>query len=128
MAAVDLGGRPIGLVASLAAALPTCKNLISLEVTAIGRFQLVDIVALVSSPLEVLDSRVIGPMLDLLRILELPALAKLRRWRMFRLGVLVDFSKDPGLAHVSRGLEVRGDERFFTGESAFAVSHWSNRY
>lgn len=116
-----------GLVGSLAAGLPTCVNLRSLEVISVKQGQLAQVLASLSSPLELLETGVHRySAQELVRLLELPALAKLKRWRVprFRMMTLEGWEG----ACESRGVEARGENRFFTGESASALSLRSDSY
>lgn len=111
------------LATSFAAALPTCVNLVSLEVRPVTQSQITDLLPLVSSRLKVLETRWRGDLeWDTLELLELPALVELKRWRIHFCEFKVQVTEDLRAACVDRGVEVRDYERFFTGESRAALS------
>lgn len=108
-----------GLSFSLSAALPTCTSLISLEVSNATDEQLVDIFRLLPCQLELLETAMArGDHPFLVKVTALPALASLKKWRMRGFVESRDGEEQWVTLSRARGVHVRDERRFFTGESS----------
>nr|CRX79001.1 hypothetical protein [Leucosporidium scottii] len=113
----------------------SCTSLKSLELCDCGTDYIRDVASAVRAPLCVLETRMASGWNDggtgvaeLASVLELPAMADLKRWRMCTYtggGVILDKEERARWEAVcrTRGVEPRDEDRFFTGKTTLLSSY-----